>query len=334
MKRNKKQPAVSSRAMKIIKITGWILGGIFLLLIVADLAVSVSLIHRWTHPEKVTWTQSPAQVGLDSETFELETPNGTVYGWVIPAQTPTDSEDEEAESIAEYSDKTIVLASNYDSNREWTDLGGVDYFVDLCSAGYNVVTFDWTGSGFSDGTKNVFTLDKTEELKAVAEFAAEETGASFLAVQGIGFGCYPAAVAAADCAKVDALILDSCYEDFSDTFYGSFSLWSPVDLAPVRKTVEWLFPLLSGVDVDEITLADPINRLNGKSVLFIQGEADEWFGTADAKHLYTLAGVDNEASLWLVSRAGHLRTRSYDAETYATKVTEFLSQGYEKKENG
>lgn len=330
MKRNKKQRTVSSRTRKAIKIAGGFLGGIFLLLIVADLVMGASLIHRWTHPEKVTWTQSPAQVGLESETFELDTPNGTVYGWVIPAQEPKDSEDE-VESSAEYSDKTVLLASNYDSNREWADLGGVDYFVDLCSAGYNVVTFDWTGSGFSDGTKNVFTLDKTEELKAVAEFAAEKTGASFLAVQSVGFGCYPAAVIAADCEKVDALIMDSCYEDFSHAFYGNFSLWSPVDFAPVCKTVEWMFPLLSGVDVNEITLTDPINRLKGKSAFFIQGENDEWFGTEGAKHLYTLAGADNEASLWIVSRAGHLLTRSYDSETYASKVTEFLSKAYEEK---
>lgn len=327
----KKEKIVSSAVPSIgkkVKAIAFILAGILLFLILTDLIVSVVSIYRWTHPEKETWTQSPAEFGLDYHTFELDTPNGTVYGWKIAAQTPNRSDSEEWIHTTEYSDKTVVFAPNYDSNREISDLGGVDYFVDLCSAGYNVITFDWTGSGFSEGTKNVFTLDKTEELKAVVAFAEEETGASFLAVQGIGFGCYPAAVAASECDAVDALILDSCYADFSDMFYGSFDFWTSWNIAPVRETVRFLFPLFSGVDLENLSLADPINRLNGKHVLFIQGESDELFGTDGAKYLQSLANTDNTTSLWLVSGSLHLRTRSYDAELYESKVTGFLSETY------
>lgn len=311
----------------------WILGivgGILVSLLLLDLAVAVFSIHDWTHPEKIRWESTPAEYGLDYYTFEIETENGTVCGWKIAAQTPMDVDAEEWVYATEYSDKTVILAPNYDSNRELQDLGGIDYMAELCAAGYNVITFDWTGSGFSDGKKNVFTLDKTEELKTVVDFAADETKASFIAVQGIGFGCYPATVAAAECDEVDALILDSCYENFDETFYGNFGDWSAFDLAPVKGTVRLLFPLLSGVNVNEISLKDPINAMNGKDIFFLQGASDEIFGTAGAQHLKTLAAVDNNAELWLLDDVTHLRARAYDSEAYLSKISDFLSKAYDQ----
>ncbi len=314
---------------KIIKWISLILTGILVLLLLLDLALAVGSIYSWTHPEKRQWESTPADYGLDYYAFEIETENGVLRGWKIAAQTPIAPDAEEWVYTTEYSDKTIVFSPNYDSNRELQDMGGIDYMAELCAAGYNVITFDWTGSGFSDGSKNVFTLDKAEELKAVVSFAAQETKASFIAVQGVGFGCYPAAVAAAECDEVDALLLDSCYEDFETMFFGGFEHWSALNIPPIKETVRLLFPAVSGIKTDEITLADPINRLNGKDVFFIQGEADELFGSADAQHLKTLAAVDNEAKLWLVSDALHLRTRTYDTETYFSKVSDFLTEAYD-----
>lgn len=297
-------------------------------LVLLDVIGAAVSIHGWSHPEKKTVESLPSDYGLDYYSFELETENGVIWGWKIAAQTPVPPDAEEWIYTTEYSDKTVVVASNYDSNRENYDLGGLDYAVDLCSAGYNVFLFDWTGSGSSDGTKNVFTLDKAEELKAVVRYAAEETKSSFLAVQGVGFSCYPAAVAAAECDEVDGLILDSSYETFESVFYGRFSDWSGVDLAPFRSTVKGLFPLLTGVKTEGLTLADPVNTLNGKHVLFIQGENDELFGSDDAEHLSKLAAVDNETTFWLVAGAGHLRARAFDAEGYLKKVSDFLESAY------
>lgn len=323
-------PSAKQRVLKKLKITALILVAVIVLLVLADLVYSLVSIHRWTHPEKVTWSSSPAEYGLDYNAFELETENGTVYGWKIPAQQPIGDDAEEWVEVTEYSDKTVVFAGNYDGNRELLDLGGISYMVDLCAAGYNVITFDWTGSGFSDGTKNVFTLEKAEELKAVVQFAADETKASFLAVQGVGFGCYPAAVAAAECEEVDALILDSCYNLFSSVFYDNFGNWSGVDLAPVRETVRLLFPMVSGVDAESYSLSQPIRAMSGKNVLFIQGEQDEIFGSAHVQELYSYAKADNAASVWMVSGVTHLRTRSYDSEGYLNKVSAFLTEAYEE----
>ena len=325
LKKEKKNTPKSSVGQK-IKWISLIVGGVLLLLVLLDGIVAVSSVHKWITPEKKRWTASPADYMLDYHAFELETPNGTVYGWVMPAQQPMDPDGEEWVEVTEYSDKTMVLAPNYDNNREISDLGGGDYFVDLCSAGYNVITFDWTGSGLSDGKKNVFTLDKVEELKAVVEYAAQETEADFLAVQGIGFSCYPAAVTAADCPQVDALILDTCYEDFDTMFYGGFGEWSSWNISPVRETVRALFPLLSGVKTEEVSLKDPINRMNGKAVFFIQGENDELFGSSHVSNLQNLAAADNRAEQWIVSQAGHLRCRSFDSESYVAKITQFLDK--------
>ena len=253
---------------KIVGLVSLILVGLLLLLVIADFAVAWGSIYRWIHPEKVAWMQSPSEFGLWHETFELETANGTVYGWIMAAQEPLAEEDEEWLAPEGYSDKTLVMAPNYDGNREINDLGGVDYFVDFCKEGYNVVTFDWTGSGHSEGDVNVFTVDKVAELNAVVEYAAKETGADYLAVQSVGFSCYPAAVVTAENKHVDALILDSSYKNLADVFFGNFGLWSALDVAPFRATVEWLFPLVSGVDLSEADLTGPLTKMKGKHLFF------------------------------------------------------------------
>ena len=312
-----------------LKITALALIGVFgtlLLLAVADVVIAWSTVYRWTHPEKQGWTESPMDVRLASDTFELETPNGTVYGWVIPAQEPFSDEDEIWEDPEGFSDKTVVFAPNYDSNRELTDLGGVQYFVDYCQAGYNVVTFDWTGSGYSDGDFNAFTLDKIEELKAVISYAKETTGASFLALQGIGFSSYSAAVVTAESDAVDALILDSCYDTLDGVLFDNFGNWSYFDLAPVRGTVRWLFPLLSGVDSGSEPLRSVVGRIQGKHIFFIQGEQDELFGSSHLAATVSAAKATgkNQVESWTVASAGHLRARSFDTEIYFSKISEFL----------
>lgn len=309
-----------------IKWIGLTVAGVLLFLLLADVIAAVIQIHTWIEPEKQPWSTSPAEIGLDAYTFELETADGVVRGWKIAAQEPIPDDAEEWIYTTEYSDRTIVFAPNYDSNREISDLGGLSYISALCSAGYNVFTFDWTGSGYSDGTKNVFDLDKTEQLNAVIDYAKKESGASFLAVQGIGFGCYPAARAASENRSVDALILDSCYENFSDCVFGNYSLWADLPIAPVRETVRLLFPLFTGVNPEEASLTAPINALAGKHLMLIQGGSDEVFGTEGAAHLYQLASVDNRVELWTVDGCNHLRVYSYDPDTYVRRVSAFLSE--------
>ncbi len=326
-KNQNKKPASVGKAVKWIVL---IAVGLVLVLGILDVALALGTIHRWTHPEKTVWEISPAEHGLDYYTFEIETENGTVCGWKIAAQTPNSPDAEDWVYATEYSDKTLILAPNYDNNREITDLGGVAYLAELCATGYNIITFDWTGSGYSDGKTNVFTLDKVEELKAVVKFAAEETQASFLAVQGIGFSSYPVAMAAAECDEVDAVIFDSCYDNFESTLFSRFGDWSQWNIAPVRETVRGLFPLLSGIDLGEISLSRPIETMSGKYAYFIQGKSDEVFGSQDASRLSAIASKDNEAELWLLDDVGHLRAASYDSETYRGKITQFLEKAYNK----
>jgi pimeloyl-ACP methyl ester carboxylesterase len=312
-----------------LKITAIILLCAVVALVLADGIIAIVQIRAWMTPEKVGWDASPAEVGLDYYQFEVETPNGTVSGWKIAAQTPIAEDADEWVYTTDYSDKTIVFAPNYDSNREMNDLSGLNYITGLCAAGYNVITFDWTGSGYSDGKTNVFDLDKTEELRAVVEYAKQETGCTFLAVQGVGFGCYPAANVAADCNAVNALILDSSYADFDTYFYGHFSDWATISFAPVKETVRRLFPVLSDVDIDNVSVTDAIKRLNQKSVYFIQGEKDETFGTDDAQYLYSLAAADNTASIWIAEGCNHLRAYSALSETYLSNVNKFLISAYD-----
>ena len=98
--------------------------------------------------------------------------------------------------------------------------------------------------------------------------------------------------------------------------------------------MEWLFPAVSGVDVSDADLTVPLTKMSGKHLFFIQGEADEVFSSAEVQNMVTLASRDgrNKASSWIVSGGGHLRNRSYDAESYFAKIDEFLDTAFGKTE--
>ena len=332
--KNKNQAENSKkRLIRKLKITAIAVGSLIVLLILADLIAAAVTIHTWTHPEKTRWNydETPASVGLDYHSFSVETENGTVRGWKIAAQTPIGDDAEEWIEATEYSDKTVILAPNYDSNRQlMKDMGGIDYYAEWCNAGFNVIVFDWTGSGISDGTKNVFTLDKTEELKAVVAFAEEETKASYIAIQSFGFSCYPAAQVAAESDSVDALILDSCYESFSQIFFGNLGNWTGLNFSPVKETIQFLFPIVTGVDAESASLTAAVKSMKNKAIFFIQGGNDEQFGTAGAESLYNLCKSDNNVDRWVPDGVLHLRARSYDRDDYFNRILNFLNDSYEE----
>lgn len=322
---------------KTLAIVGICVGAFVLVTAIVTFSVSFATLWRWSHPEKISWAAqsgSPMEeqgIRLYYETFRIPTENGEVEGWILPAQLSADP-DNEVVAPDGYTSRTVVFASDYDSNRLLLpEVGGMDYYVDWCEAGYNVVVFDWTGSGRSEGSKNAFTLDKACELSAVTEHAAKTTGADFIVVQGFGFGCYAAAQVAAELDAVDALILDSSFTSFREAIFGNYTQWSNFDVFPFKQTTELLFPLVMGVKPDAIML-EPLKKISGKAVYVIHGEQNEMFPAAGAQMLFDAVKTSNIADIWIVPGATHLRTRSFDPETYFSKISVFLSVASAKDE--
>lgn len=94
--------------------------------------------------------------------LEIPTENGKISAWFIPAQKDKDSVSE--------SMQTVIVSHNYSDNREMNDISLLYTVKFLSRNGLNVVMFDYTGSGSSDGKGYSFgQKEETEELCAVTD---------------------------------------------------------------------------------------------------------------------------------------------------------------------
>ena len=169
---------------------------------------------------ELVYNDGPVELDMVYEFFELRGFNGNddIVGWWIPSQN----------EYGEYSpsDRTVIMSHNYQSNREMSETDGMYLMADLVHAGYNVITFDYTGSGNSRGRNYTFGAQETDELSLVIDYAVNERGQKKIALMGFAFGAAPAIVNGCRDDRVDVVIADSPYLDLRSYMDKNVSVWT------------------------------------------------------------------------------------------------------------
>lgn len=297
---------------------------LLLTLIVFLLIFSVSA-YTIVNPDKEKVDRFPDELGLYYEFCEIPASNNAVLsGWFIPSQVKNTGDLNEAADTA-VSDRTVIFSHSYKDNKTMTALNILYFARDLADAGYNVVLFDYSGSGSSTGSGYTFGTRETDELKCVMDYFSEKKGLEKFALAGWSFGAASALMAGADDARVQVIVADSPYADLRDVFSSGFSRWSgmPEVFTPFIRFGTELF---SGVDLYRDSPLSACGRMTGKSVLFIYGDKDEVFG-ADVQTLYNAVGSDNQKDIWNVN-CGHMAAWLTEEENYKNKVVHMLNTAY------
>ena len=299
-----------------------------ILIIAASVVVAVAVIFAViaaviagmvVNPPKAGMTTFPDELGLQYEFCEIPAPNGEVMAaWFISAQKRN------GEDLPVPSEKTVVFSHDYKSNKDMEEINALYYARYLCEAGYNVLTFDYSGSGSSTGKGYTFGDREVEELNAVVNYVKKNYKSSEISLCGWGFGAATAIMAGADNPDVCNIISDGSYSDLRDFFSsGLHHLSGTPEFFNI--TSEMLIPLFSGHPLYSDSPVEAVKRAEGKRFFFIQGQSDDLFSPDSVLTLSAAASAQNEVETWQVPGTNHIYSFKTDEENYVDRTIRFLN---------
>lgn len=255
------------------------------------------------NPPRHPVAETPASVGLryDDITFPSRIDNIELKGWFIPHAN---------------SAKTVIIAHGYRNNRAQDDVPALSLGKELVDAGYNVLMFDFRNCGASPGEMTSFGQYEVRDLLGAVDYIRKTPGiAEHIILLGFSMGASTAILAASQEPAVDAVIADSPFADLK----GHLSDKSkPLDFLMLP-----LFSMVTGLDPEQVSPVKAVPALSPRPLLLIHGEADRDIPVKNSKTVYEAAG-DN-AVLWVVPGADHLKSHARTGKDYVDKVIEFLN---------
>ena len=254
---------------------------------------------------------------VERESFSCERDGLTIKGTVFLPKGKTDC-------------PIAVISHGFMANQMFSQI----HAQNLAKMGYAAFCFDFCGGtlvGSSDGdSTDMSVLTETEDLKAVIEFAKEQsyTDENGLVLLGCSQGGFVSAIVAAEMKEdVDALILlypALCIPDDARSGEMMFAKFDPQN---VPETF-WCGPMKLGcryvTDVIEMDPYEIIHQYTGK-VLIIHGNQDKIVDISyalRAVETYSQAGADVEMKI--IDKGGHMFFRPIHAYKALGYIREYV----------
>ena len=292
-------------------------GAAILLIILILTAITAVKGYRLVNPARKALVTTPDELDLFFENIEVNTGSNNLSGWFIPAQ-------QRGDEAPQPSDRTVIVSHNYQSNREMVEISGLYYARHLAEAGYNVLMFDYSGSGLSDGEGYTLGCKEKDELLSVISYVKQQYPGSRIALHGWAFGAAAAIEAGAESNDVTAIIADSSYQDLNANLDAYLPIWTGLPFlfnAPVKSFAQ----LFSGTEFSESSPMAAMKNMSGKNIFFIHGLSDSVIAPDDSRNLYNAAKENNKAEIWLISNCRHIYGFMEQEDNYTAKTINFLN---------
>lgn len=213
-----------------------------------------------THPARAALKGNPQSFGLSYQNVEFKSRQGnlTLKGWLIPALN---------------SNKAMIIAHGYRGNR--TDQPILSLARDMHQRGYNVLVFDFRGSGQSEGDLVTVGQLETEDLLGAIDYVKGRPEISQkIVLLGFSMGATTSLLAGARDPEVDAVIADSPFADMRSYLDDNLSVWTDLPSVPFNQAFFIIVPLLTGLDPDQVSPIHEMADFKGRQVLLIHGTGD------------------------------------------------------------
>lgn len=270
--------------------------------------------------KQLYFTDGPNEI--DDLYYDWFSVDGLV-GWYIPAQ--------DAQGDFFDSDTVVIASHNYEDTRENIDVDGMHIFAKIVHRGYNVLTFDYSGSGKSEGKHYTWGTQEADELHSVIDYAVNELGMKKVVLLGFGFGAAPAIVEGSRNPYVTGIIADSSYLDIDVYMNEHLDHWTGLPNALFTPVIKAFMKLISGYDIwNSQSPVSAIKQCTGKRFFFFHSSRDIVFPESNAETLYKAAlASGNEADYYVISGSEHLQGYIDEKENYMSRVTDFLASASE-----
>ncbi len=237
-------------------------------------------------PPQFPYWRDPADAGLFYRDVTLTTADGLhLSAWYVPVLEP--------------GAPTVLLCHGL-LDSKWTMLRLVPW---LHQAGYNLLLLDFRGHGGSDHRPTTIGREEVLDIQAALDWLEAEGVGERVAGLGMSLGAAALVNTAAVDGRLDALVLDSLFADWSDTDFAQ----------GYRLPPDWLVP-----DVPSPEQVLPNVHI---PVLIIHGTADILTHVEHAHRLY--AAANEPKDLW-INDSGHAWSAWTYPDLYRRRVLDFL----------
>jgi fermentation-respiration switch protein FrsA (DUF1100 family) len=296
------------------------IGAIFLfsLLAVAGLSIYVGL--QLTKPEREPVSKKPSDYDLVYEDISFKSIHDGIElkGWWIPAQ---------ADQGKITSDETVIFSHGYGNNRLMSNISATEIAKTLVNSGYNVVMFDFRGSGESEGETVTIGDYESKDLLSAIQYVKDERGSNDITLFGWSMGAVSAILAGVQSESVTKIIADSPFANLKEYLQVNLPHWSNLPSYPFTPVILATIPMLAGVDIESVSPYEEIEKLGShQSILIIHSKDDEAIPYENSVKIYEAAPDEAEVDLWLTEGADHVRTYLVDKKAYEEKILSFLKK--------
>ncbi len=244
-------------------------------------------------PRYPSW-RDPADAFLFFRELTLTTADGVdLNAWYVPAQ--------------ETGAPTVLLTHGLLGNK-WLFLRLVPWLHD---AGYNVMLFDFRGHGQSDDMPTTVGRREVLDVQAALDWLEDEGAGDRVVGLGTSLGAVALVNTAVRDDRLDALILDSMFAEWSDVDYAK----------DYRLPPEWLVP-------DVPTPEDLLPQIH-VPVFVIHGTADL---LTSVDHAYRVYAAANEPKQLWINDSGHAWSAWTYPDIFESRVLDFMARSLSEQE--
>jgi pimeloyl-ACP methyl ester carboxylesterase len=249
---------------------------------------------------------APPPEGARSERLQFGTDDGTkLAGLWIPA---------EQEKAA------VILCHGRGSGKGWFLRHGQVAF--LHENGYSCLTFDFQGTGESEGRYCTLGDFERQALRAAIR-AARKRSDGPVALWGVSMGAATALLVSAEEPGIDLVIAESSYDSFVDTVAHHQWLNYRLPRWPMTGLACWLTERRTGCHVENVDMVAAAARRKGSALLLVHCEKDVRTPTTVARRIFEAACEPKE--FFVILEAEHGQAFQKGGERYRQRLLSALS---------
>jgi pimeloyl-ACP methyl ester carboxylesterase len=162
----------------------------------------------------------------------------------------------------------------------------------LLTNGYSILTFDFRGSGASDGRFTTVGALEERDIRAAVRFLRRDRGVApkRIGIVGVSMGAAASAMAAQSLSDLGAVVLIAPYAGLEEAANARTERWAGLPARPWFAPAMMVAGLLSGADPHAARPVDRIGELEPCPILILGGEQDWRAPVADLRRLEARSG--------------------------------------------
>lgn len=293
------------------------IAGVLVLALVVAAAIALHVTWKLTHPVRKPVDMDPANFGIhhtEKVMFPSREEGITLAGWYFSAE----------QNGFHSRHRTVIFAHGYSQNRLEPHLPALSLASRLLAGGYDVLMFDFRNAGESTPALTTIGLREQHDLHGAIDYAASVRPGHTLGLIGFSMGAATSLLAGCKDERIAAVVADSPFYSLREYLQENLPQWTGLPRFPFNWLILTLSPVLLGANPRHVTPYAAVQQAK-KPIFYIHGTGDSTVPAMNSRRLRSLTSHE-DAALWLVPHAGHVRSYALHPDEYAEKVMAFLDK--------